>query len=348
RAPGAGGRHRLRAHALPAGGRPGPSRRHTKALAAAVGVTSLVLLATLLAARGWTEEGGTVTPQATWGAVSGHSVVPDSGGTSSARLPSAASAGHPAEVARGRLRNLDAGLCLGVPGGRARAGARMVLTSCSAAGPLTWSYQDDGTLRSAADPTLCLGSDTAEGSVVLAGCLVHAGVVRYDLTVRGELLPRGGKGLALAHGTGRNVIVAGRDGSQTQRWALEPEVPRDSRDPGGRGDTGKRQGQDAPKESPRQESRGEKEPYDGAPPGQPPEPPRGTSGDQPQERYETRFAQADRCGTAEPGGAPAPGDPGAPGTDALGPASRADDALGSATAPVTRAVTATLHTAALP
>jgi hypothetical protein len=335
----AGGRHRLRAHALPAGGRPGPSRRHTKALAAAVGVTSLVLLATLLAARGWTEEGGTVAPQATWGAVSGHSVDPDSAGTSSAGLPSAA--GHLAEVGRGRLRNLDAGLCLGVRDGRSRADARMVLTSCSAAGPLTWSYQDDGMLRSAADPTLCLGSDTAGGSVVLAGCLVHAGVVRYDLTVRGELLPRAGKGLALAHGPGRTVIVAGRDGSEAQRWALEPEVAAG----GDAAEPGERRGRDAPRETGQEESRREKEPYHGAPPGHRPEPPRGTSGDLPQERYEPRFARTDCCGAPEPGRAS--GDTGAPGTDVLGPAHHGDT-LGSAPARVTTAVTTALHSAALP
>ncbi|MET9523986.1 RICIN domain-containing protein [Streptomyces coeruleorubidus] len=349
----AGGRHRLPAHALPAGGRPGPSRRHTKALVAAVGVTSLVLLATLLAARGWTEEGGTVAPQATWGAVSGHSVAPDSAGSSSAGLPSAASAGRTVEVARGRLRNLDAGLCLDARGGRARADARAVLTSCSAAGPLQWSYQDDGMLRSAADPTLCLGSDTAEGSVVLAGCLVHAGVVRYDLTVRGELLPRGGKSLAVAHGKGRNVIVAGRDGSEAQRWVMEPEVALG-------GDAGERRGRDAPRESGQkesgqresrqeenrqEESRRESVPYDGAPPGRLPEPPRSESGELPQERYETRFAQADCCDAAEPGRAP--DDTGAPGTAVLRPAPHAD-VLGSAPATATAAVSTTAHSVALP
>ncbi|EPJ37623.1 hypothetical protein STAFG_5301 [Streptomyces afghaniensis 772] len=306
-----------------------------------------MLLATLLAARGWTEEGGTVSPQATWGAVSGHSVDPDSVGTSSAGLPSAASAGHPAVVARGRLRNLDAGLCLGVQDGRSRADARMVLTSCSATGPLTWSYQDDGMLRSAADPTLCLGSDTAEGSVVLAGCLVHAGVVRYDLTVRGELLPRGGKGLALTHGPGRNVIVAGRDGSEAQRWALAPRAASGGDASGESGDPrdpGERRGQDVPPES-----RREKELYDGAPPGHLPEPPRSNSGDLPQERYETRFARADCCGAAEPGRAP--GDTGRPGTDVLGRAPHADvpgSAKAPVTAPVTAAVRATLHSTALP
>ncbi|MFB6847133.1 ricin-type beta-trefoil lectin domain protein [Streptomyces sp. NPDC056373] len=296
-APAPGGRHRLRPRALPAAGGPGAPRRHAKALAAAVGVTSLVLLATLLAARGWTEEGGTVDPQATWGAVSGHSVDPDGPGASSigpdsltpsvGPSPSAASAGNAAEVARGRLRNLDEGLCVDVLGGRVRADARIVLTACSTGGSQQWSYQDDGVLRSAADPTLCLGSDTAEGSVALAGCLVHAGVVRYDLTVRGELLPRGGKGLALAPGKGRGVIVTDRDASEAQRWALEPAaVPR------GPGESREKRAQGAPRESRRE---GEQRPYEDASPGDRPVPPRTRTGEPPQDRYETRFAQVGCC-----------------------------------------------------
>ncbi|MFJ6556443.1 ricin-type beta-trefoil lectin domain protein [Streptomyces luteogriseus] len=326
-------RHRLRSRDLPAAGRPGTPRRHTKALAAAVGVTSLVLLATLLAARGWSEESGTVDPQATWGAVSGHSVDPDSAGPSSVEpdstrsssegSPTAASVGSPAEVARGRLRNLDDSRCLDVPGGRIRADARIVLAACSSGGSQLWSYQDDGVLRSAADPTLCLNSDPAEGSVVLAGCLVHAGVVRYDLTVRGELLPRGGKGLAVAPGTGRDVIVTARDGSGAQRWALEPATP-----PGGSGESRQKRAEDTPRESGGQHTR---RPHDDAPPG----PPDTTPRDLPQERYEPRFAQVGCCEEAGPGAdeaaAPAPG----------------DGALGSATALVAGAVTA-VHSVALP
>ncbi|MER7895245.1 ricin-type beta-trefoil lectin domain protein [Streptomyces sp. NPDC096046] len=389
-------RHRLRARAQPAEGRSGPARRHTKALAAAVGVTSLVLLATLLAARGWTEESGTGDPQATWGAVSGHTVGPDGGGTSSvgpdatdsssgsstggsssAGSSTAATAGSPAEVARGRLRNLDAALCLDVGGGRVRADARVMLDACSTDGSQRWSYRDDGVLRSATDPTLCLGSDPAEGSVVLADCLVHAGIVRYDLTVRGELLPRGGKRLAVAPGEGRDVIVAGRDGTQAQRWALEPvstaEEPGESRE---------KHAEDAPREN-----RGEGRQPDDAPsrPG-----PGDTSEERPQERYETRFAQVDRCaeadgarGTCEADRATEIGEAGeAAGTDeadgdrgigeadgaagtgeadgaaGTGEAGRADGSgragappgsgvLGSATATLTDTVT-TLHSAALP
>ncbi|MFF6915075.1 ricin-type beta-trefoil lectin domain protein [Streptomyces sp. NPDC012466] len=342
-----GGRHRLRARALPADGRPGPARRHTKALAAAVGVTSLVLLATLLAARGWTEENGTADPRATWGAVSGHTVRPDGGGSSSVGpdatdsssgsstggSPTAASAGNPAEVARGRLRNLDAGLCLDVRGGRTRADARIVLAACSAGPSQRWSYQDDGVLRSATDPTLCLGSEPAEGSVVLADCLVHAGVVRYDLTVRGELLPRGGKKLAVAPGKGRDVIVAGRDGSEAQRWALEPVATAE-----GPGESREKRAEDAPRES-----RGEGRQRDDHAPSRPG--PGVTSGERPQERYETRFAQVDCC-------AEAAGAAGAAEADEADGAGRAgarpgSDVLGSATATLADAVTA-LHSAALP
>ncbi|MEU1319338.1 RICIN domain-containing protein [Streptomyces tibetensis] len=339
-----GGRHRLRPRALPAAGRPGAPRRHAKALAAAVGVTSLVLLATLLAARGWTEEGGTADPQATWGAVSGHSVDPDGAGPSSvgpdsvapsaAASPSAASAGNAAEVARGRLRNLDEGLCVDVLGGRALADARIVLTACSAGGSQQWSYQDDGVLRSAADPTLCLGSDTGKGTVALAGCLVHAGVVRYDLTVRGEILPRGGKGLALAPGKDRNVIVTDRDGSGAQRWALEPAaVPR------GPGESREKRAQEAPRESrPERERR----PYDNAPPGHRPVPPRTKSGEPPQERYETRFAQVGCCGKADSGGGGAVG-AGADGAGGSAPQA-GSGVLGRTLATVADAVT-TLHSA---
>jgi hypothetical protein len=201
-----------------------------------------------------------------------------------------------------------------------------VLTACSTGGSQQWSYQEDGVLRSGADPTLCLGSDPAEGSVVLAGCLVHAGVVRYDLTVRGELLPRGGRGLAVAPGEGRDVIVTRRDGSAAQRWTVEaPDAA------GGPGEPRRKRAEDSPRES--REER-ERQPNGEAPPGQRPEPPSDKPGDLTQERYETRFAPVDCCDKAEPeGGESGP----RPGADVLGPATDA----------VTDAVTA-LHTAALP
>ena len=210
--PGSGGRHR-----------PVASRRHTKAVVVGVGVTAIALLATVLVTKGWSDDNGVPDPGATWGAESSSSLHPSGSAdrSSSAGSPSAASAGRPVEIGRGRLRNPEAGLCLDIDGGRPRSGAAAVLAACSSAGSQQWSYQDDGLLRSDADPTLCLDSDAERGSVTLAGCVVHAGEVRYDLTVRGELLLRGGKGLLVAPGQGAEVVVTGRDGSAGQRWALE-------------------------------------------------------------------------------------------------------------------------------
>jgi len=132
--------------------------------------------------------------------------------------------GNPVEVGHGRLRDAEAGLCLDTQDAhhaRTTAGAKAVLAECSSAGSQQWSYQEDGLLRSAADPGLCLDSDTGKRSVVVADCLTRAGEVRYDLTVRGELLLRRGKGLLVAPGKGETVVVTERNGSQKQRWVLE-------------------------------------------------------------------------------------------------------------------------------
>jgi hypothetical protein len=231
-----GGRHRP----APAGLLAAPVR-HPKAVLVGAGLVSLALLATVFVTRGWSDDSGVPGPRATWGASSGNSVSPGAvGGESSGGSPSAASVADPVEVGHGRLRNVDAGLCLDVRGGRAGDGAGTVLAACSTAGSQQWSYQGDGLLRSALDPTLCLDADADEGSVVLADCVVHAGEVRYDLTVRGELLLRRGKGLLVAPGPGQAVVVAERDGSAEQRWVLEPvsgdtggaEVRGDTRDGG--------------------------------------------------------------------------------------------------------------------
>lgn len=208
-----GGRHR------PAP--PAPPRGRAKAVAVGVGVTSLVLLVTVLTAKGWSEETGSPDAQATWGAPSGKSVGPGAvSPPSSGGSPSAASAEDPVEIAQGRLRNLDRGLCLDLRHAEVRTGARAELAECSSAASQQWSYQHNGLLRSAADPALCLDSDD-EGTVVLANCLAPAGEVRYDLTVHGELLLRRSEGLAVACGEGTSVKVAERDGSEGQRWLLD-------------------------------------------------------------------------------------------------------------------------------
>ncbi len=211
-----GGRHRPANSGL--FGRP---RRHSRAVLVGAGVTALALLATVLVTKGWSDE-GVPSSDVTWGAAAGNTVRPSPVEASrSEGSPSPASVGEPVEVGHGRLRNLDAGLCLDTSDGRTAAGAEAVLDECSAAGSQQWSYQEDGLLRSGVDPRLCLDSDARKGSVLVADCQESAGEVRYDLTVRGELLLRRGKGLLVAPGKGDTVVVAARDGSERQRWSLE-------------------------------------------------------------------------------------------------------------------------------
>jgi hypothetical protein len=186
------------------------------------GLTSLALLGTVLVAKGWTDDGGVPTTGATWGAVSNNTVRPSPSDVSQeAGSPSAASVGNPVQVGHGRLRNADLGLCLDTHDGRLGDGAQVVLARCSTAGSQQWTYEDDGLLRSTVDPGLCLDSDAERRTVVVADCLAHAEGAHYDLTVRGELLLRRGKGLLVAPGKGETVTVTGRDGTKEQRWYLE-------------------------------------------------------------------------------------------------------------------------------
>jgi hypothetical protein len=209
-----GGRHRP----APAGLLAQP-RKSARAVLVGAGLTSLALLATVLVAKGWSDDGGVPTPGATWGAVSGNTVRPSL--SHDAGSPSTASMGNPVEVGHGTLRNADDGRCLDIHDARIADGTEAVLAECSSAVSQQWTYQEDGLLRSAADPRLCLAADTRKRSVVVAECLTHTGEVRYDLTVRGELLLRRGKGLLVAPGKGETVVVTERDGSKGQRWQLE-------------------------------------------------------------------------------------------------------------------------------
>ncbi|WP_369387875.1 RICIN domain-containing protein [Streptomyces sp. CG1] len=239
-ASGPGGRHRT-----------APGGRHRTALAIGVGLTSLVLLATVLVVRSWSDDNGVPTPGATWGAPADRATRPGGTGARSASS-SAASAGDPVELAHGSLRGLGSGRCLDVRGDTMEPGAGVGLAPCSSAATQQWSYQDDGLLRSVADPSLCLAADPGTKGVVLAGCVVHAGEVTYDFTVRGEILLRAQEGLALAPcsgsgsgsgsgGASSRVGLAPRDGSPEQRWALEPGadgVRRPDAAPGGPGGPG--------------------------------------------------------------------------------------------------------------
>ncbi|WP_327313443.1 RICIN domain-containing protein [Streptomyces sp. NBC_01235] len=229
-----------------------PGRR-PKALLVGVGLTSLALVATVFVAKGWSDDNGVPAPRATWGAPAGGTNTPAADGRGvpggsddppPAGSPSAASASRRAESGHGRLRGPDAGLCLDAAGGRTEAGAPIVLAACSSAASQQWSYQDDGLLRSAAAPTLCLTADPGHRTTALAACLVHSGEAFFDLTVRGELLLRRDGELVVARGAGgpMKAVVAERDGSAGQRWVFDtaaatagapgPEVRKTTRPPG--------------------------------------------------------------------------------------------------------------------
>ncbi|MFJ5305080.1 RICIN domain-containing protein [Streptomyces sp. NPDC088350] len=296
-------RHPVGRHRPAADGRLAFPRRHPKAAVVGVGLASLALLATVLVTKGWTEGDNAPDPQATWGAPSGSSTHPSPVAAPSSDGSASTAAAVAGVVEQGVLRSLDSGLCVDVPGGRLETGAAVAMAACSSAGSQQWSYDQDGLLRSLADPGLCLGSDTTAGTVTLAGCLVHAGEVHYDLTVRGELLLRWSRGLAVAPVSGKagaRVEVTERDGSAGQRWALESGT--DARvkqgEPGGEGEAEGKGGVPGSSGAPNVPG-----PPEGAPLGdQPPPPPPSNLPQQRQSdpQYAPRAAQVACCGDPAP------------------------------------------------
>ena len=198
--------------------------RSTRTVLTGVGVASAGLFALLLVAGLLTDDDG-VDPAATATA-----------GGAGTRLPPAVSSAPPGTAqlpnvpARTRLRNAAADLCLGVQG-EPGPGAGTELAACSDDIAQKWSYDEDGRLRSAADPDLCLDSRADAGVVILGRCAPgdsgRAEDVRYDLTVRGEVLPRWDERLALAAAApdaGADIVVKVRDRSDAQRWLTDPPV----------------------------------------------------------------------------------------------------------------------------
>ncbi|MFE7077491.1 RICIN domain-containing protein [Streptomyces sp. NPDC057620] len=224
---GGGGRPRPRSRRSVRQGRhssPGP--RHTKALLTGAGLVSVAVLATVLATSPWSPDGDGADPSATVGASASLSPGGQAPPARSSAPPD--SAGLPTGPIRTRLRNLAADLCLDVKGDRAKAGAGAELDACSAAATQKWSYERDGLLRSAADPELCLDSHVDAGVIVLGDCAAASAKrgddVRYDLTVRGELLPRWQAELAVAPAAdeaGAEVVVKIRDRGDDQRWLTD-------------------------------------------------------------------------------------------------------------------------------
>ena len=208
-------------HAAPSEG--GPVR--TKVLVTGVGVAAVALLVTLVAAEMWSDdEAGPVvssrsSPSAT--------ASPSPPATGADGLPPN-SAGLPSKAGESRLRNVAADLCLDIRGGKAVKGAAAKLSVCTDAGTQRWSYEDDGRLRSEADSDLCLDSNQVDGITVLGPCVAASAKrgddVRYDRTVRGELIPRWQDDLALTPVTpdvNADVVVKIRDRSDQQRWLTD-------------------------------------------------------------------------------------------------------------------------------
>ncbi|MFJ3230880.1 RICIN domain-containing protein [Streptomyces sp. NPDC086787] len=184
----------------------------SRTLLTGVGVAGAGLLATVLAVSAW-PGGDDTAPVASTGVSATRGPSPSAG----------AASGLPTASPPTQLRNGASGQCLDTAGTPA-AGAAVVLAACSPAPTQQWTYETDGQLRSTADADLCLDSHADAGVVILGACADgtsdRGDDVRYDLTSRGELLPRWDETLALAPAD-TNVVVKARDGSTGQHWSAD-------------------------------------------------------------------------------------------------------------------------------
>ncbi|WP_345618058.1 ricin-type beta-trefoil lectin domain protein [Streptomyces ziwulingensis] len=203
-----------------AGRRPGGARS-VRSMLRSVGAASAGVLVTVLVVSVWSYDGGGAGPTASTGAADRATTT-----RTAAPAPTGA-AGPPAAPAATRLRHLATGLCLDVRG-EPRAGTGAKLAACAAGLTQQWTYEDDGLLRSVADPGLCLDSRADAGVVVLGTCADEGAPrgadVRYALTGQDELVPRRDPQLALAAtapAAGSEVVVKVRDGSAGQRWRTD-------------------------------------------------------------------------------------------------------------------------------
>ncbi|MFF3333963.1 ricin-type beta-trefoil lectin domain protein [Streptomyces sp. NPDC002888] len=158
--------------------------------------------------------------------------APGSGAGDSTTDPSWAGAGDASRgTLRGRLHNVESGLCVGVAGTKAVQGAEVRLAACSSTASQQWTYETDGLLRNAAAPDLCLDSHLGY-SLRLAPCTggdrPGEKNVRYDFTLQGTLVPRWDQDLALApaatDGSGA-LVLKNRVNDPAQRWVVDTSKP---------------------------------------------------------------------------------------------------------------------------
>ncbi|MCX2924942.1 RICIN domain-containing protein [Streptomyces sp. NEAU-W12] len=219
-----GSRHRLLSRIpvpprLTGLGRP-DTVRSTRTLLTGLGAVSAGVLVSVLIAGGSPSDGSGTDPTGATSAADGRGIVPTESPPGVAGLPTG-----PEPTL---LRNIASGLCLDTRG-EPQDGTGTRLAGCSSRLSQQWTYEEDGLLRSVADPGLCLDAHKDAGVVVLATCAdageSRADDVRYDLTEQGELLPRWDEQLALvpaAPGANADIVIRVRDRSENQRWLTEP------------------------------------------------------------------------------------------------------------------------------
>jgi hypothetical protein len=186
-----------------------------------------------------TVSGLVVLPLVLWSALGGGDDTTSAGGSQASETPDTGAgksssdsewigSGKDVEgTLRGRLHNVDSGLCIGVVGKKAVEDAETELAKCSSKTDQQWTYETNGTLRSVADPDLCLDSHLGY-SVRLAPCSgtgkAETKNIRYDFTLQGNLVPRWDQDLALTpaatDGTGA-LVLKSRDDIAVQRWVFD-------------------------------------------------------------------------------------------------------------------------------
>ncbi|MFF7450039.1 MULTISPECIES: ricin-type beta-trefoil lectin domain protein [unclassified Streptomyces] len=192
-----------------------------------------------LAAAVLTLSGLVVLPLVMWSVHDGGDDTADAGGASASETPGSQAgrstsgsswvgSGKDAQgPLRGRLHNVDSGLCVGLDGAKTVKDAEAEVTTCSSKPDQQWTYETDGALRSVADPGLCLDSRLGY-SVRLSPCdggsASDAKHIRYDFTLQGNLVPRWNQDLALTpaatDGTGA-LVLKSRTDTAVQRWVFD-------------------------------------------------------------------------------------------------------------------------------